>query len=67
MIFILHDLHYARSSFCMMYKFFIKIGGYLADKVDSQGNNLFGLQRWERSKQFSGTNTHTLAFEDILA
>ena len=51
----------------MMYKLFVKIRGNLADKIDSQRNNLFGLQWWESSQQLSGTSTDTLAFEDCLS
>ena len=45
-----------------MYELFVQVGGNLADEADSQRNDLFSLQRWERSKQLSGTDTHTLAF-----
>ena len=46
--------------FCMMNKLFIQVGWNLADEVDSQGNDLFSLQRWEGSEQFSRTSTYTL-------
>ena len=32
------------ASFCMVYKFFVEVGRNLADEIDSQGNDLLGLQ-----------------------
>lgn len=54
------------SLFCMVYKLFVEIRGNLTDEVDSQSNDLFGLQWWERSKQLSRTGTHVLIFEFVL-
>ena len=51
----------------MMYKLFVEVGGNLANEVDSQGNDLLGLQWWERPKQFPRADRHLLAIKYLFS